>query len=273
MAGKSPLRVVLNRSDGSREELPASGISGVVWTPRFNDLPGVQQVRGGVLQVRLEYQQEPGREWMRFDATRTRDPLHGVVWGELTTTVTERLGNGQTTADDHRYAPCLTHWPVNGSPLDPPPNDGSFLVADMSWSPGAASRHETPRPPRAPEAPKPPRAPKPPAQPAPAASAAAAAAPAKTAPPMKAPAARAPAGKEPARKAAAEKAPVKKAAEKPAAKKAPAKKAPAKKAPAEKPPAKKAPAKKAPAKKAPAKKAPAKKAPAKKAPAKKAAAK
>ncbi len=272
MAGKSPLRVVLNRSDGSREELHASGISGVVWTPRFNDLPGVQQVRGGVLQVRLEYEQEPGREWMRFDATRTRDPLHGVLWGELTATVAERLGNGQTTADDHRYAPCLTYWPVNGSPLDPPPNDGSFLVAEMSWSPAAAARHDAPKPPPAPKAPQ--KAPqKAPPKPMPAASAPAAVAPPKAAAPAQAPAARAPAAKQPAQKAAAEKAPVKKAPEKAAAKKAPAKKAPAEKAPAKKAPAKKAPAKKAPAKKAPAKKTPAKKAPARKAPAKKAAAK
>ncbi len=224
MAGKPPLSVVVNRSDGSREELDVSGITGVVWTPRFKALPGVQQVRGGVLQLRLEYDQEPGREWLRFDATRTRDPFHGVVWGELAGTVAGMLGTAEGADPDHRYAPCASRWPVDG---EAPATDGSFLVGEMIWAPSAAKR-EAPAKPRAQKAPRPA-----PAEPAPAPDA--------------------PARKAPGRKAAATS-----AVTKAAAKKAPAKKAPAKKAPAKKVSAKKAPARKASARKAAAKKAPAK---------------
>ncbi len=238
MAGKAPLRVILNRSDGSREELDAAGISGVLWTARFKDLPGAQHVRGGVLQVRLEYQAEPGREWMRFDATRTRDPLHGVVWGELSARVAERLGSGPVANADHRYAPCFSHWPVEGAPGAPPPNDGSYLLGETIWSPAAAQR----------EAPAKPRARKAPPKPASAATTSAEEAPVKR-PAAKAPASKAPAKKAPAKKAAAAKpAPRKAAAKKPAAKKAPAKKPAAKKAPAKKPGAAKGVARKAPAK-------------------------
>ena len=84
MAGKLPLRVVLFRSDGSRAPIEAGSLSGVVWNPRFRILPGVHfESRGGVLQVKLLYD-ESGEEWLRFDATRTREPLHGVVWGDAT---------------------------------------------------------------------------------------------------------------------------------------------------------------------------------------------
>ncbi len=261
MAGKPPLRVVLNRSDGSREEIDASGISGVLWTPRFRDLPGAQQVRGGVLQVRLEYELEPGREWMRFDTTRTRDPVHGVVWGELATSLDGVLGHDPTTSADHRYAPCFSHWPVNGPPGTPPPNEGSFLAGETLWCPAAVKR-EAPAKPRARTAPK--SQPAASASPQPATGAPADAAPTKKAPARKTAAARAPVKKAPAKKAAAGKAPAKKpAAKKPAAKKAPAKKAGAAKGVARKAPAKKAGAAKGVARKAPAKKAAGRKAPAK----------